>query len=179
MLREAILKRKAYRLHGILVSMYPPKVTDEQVQRVLRELAANGDLPSGAAVRAALERQFGSRGGVARIYRLLASERARRANTPLSSVGIGLLEVENRNLREQLKHAREREDAHQVYWNREVGQLRARVCALESLVRQGAAAGEITEALRREVQGAETRAGQLDVQVRTFGPAAGRAKTSE
>ena len=54
------------------------------------------------------------------------------------------------------------EDAHQVYWNREVGQLRARVRALESLVRQAA----------------ETRAGQLDVQVRTFGPAAGRAQSS-
>jgi hypothetical protein len=158
--------------------MYPSKVTDEQVQSVVRELAVNGGLPSGAAVRAALERQFGSRGGVARIYRLLAAERALLGSTPLSAVGAGLLEVENRNLREQLKHARQREDAHQVYWDREVGQLRARVHALERLVQQ-AAPSEVGEALRKEVQGAATRAGQLDVQIRTFGPAAGRGESSE
>jgi hypothetical protein len=154
--------------------MYPPKVTDEQVQRVIRELGARGELPSGNAVREALAEQYRSRGGVARIYRLLAGERARLGRTPLSPVGAGLLEVENRNLREQLKQAREREDAHQVYWSREVGQLRERVRTLETLVNQAAVAGEVTEALRREVQGADTRAGQLDVQIRTFGPAAGR-----
>jgi hypothetical protein len=159
--------------------MYPPKVTDEQVQSLIRELAAAGDFPSGAAVRDALEQRYGSRGGVSRIYRVLAGEHARLGSTPLSPVGIGLLELENRNLREQLKQSRQREDAHQVYWDREVGQLRARVRTLELQVRQAVIAGEIGEALKLEVQGADTRAGQLEIQVRVFGPASNRAKSRE
>jgi hypothetical protein len=154
--------------------MFPPKVEDKEVQAVIRELSVGGSLPSGAAVRGALARRYGSRGGVTRIYRLLASERARRGSTSLSAVGAGLLEQENRNLRELLAHQRQREDAHQTYWNREVGQLRERVSALEPLVQQSAARGEVTEVLKQEVQGAETRAGQLDVQLRAFGPAANR-----
>jgi hypothetical protein len=159
--------------------MYPPKVTDEQVQGLIRELAAPGDFPSGAAVRKALEQRYGSRGGVSRIYRVLAGERARIGSTPRSPTGIGLLELENRNLREQLKHARQREDAHQVYWDREVGQLRARVRTLELQVREAVVSGEVSEVLRKEVQGADTRAGQLEVQVRVFGPASNTARTTE
>lgn len=158
--------------------MYPPKVEDKEVLAVIRELSAGGVLPSGAAVRAALARRYQSRGGVTRIYRLLASERARRGSAALSAVGVGLLEQENRNLRELLQQQRQREDAHQVYWNREVGRLRERVDALQPLVQQAAARGEVNEALQKEVQGAETRAGQLDVQLRVFGPAASRGKGS-
>ncbi len=159
--------------------MYPPKATDEQIRHLIRELSAAGQLPSGAALRAALQRQYRSRGGVARIYRLLDEERARRGSSSLSAIGVGLLEQENRNLREQLKHARQREDAHQVHWNREIGQLRERVQALESLVQQAAASGGISEGLAQQVERAETRAGQLDLQLRVFGPAAGRNKSSE
>jgi hypothetical protein len=154
--------------------MYPPKVEDKEVLTVIRDLSVGGTLPSGAAVRAALARRYRSRGGVTRIYRLLAGERARRGTTPLSAVGAGLLEQENRNLRELLQHQRQREDAHQTYWNRQVGLLRERVSALEPLVQQAAARGEVTEALRQEVQGTEIRAGQLEVQLRAFGPAANR-----
>jgi hypothetical protein len=158
--------------------MYPPKVEDKEVLAVIRDLSVGGALPSGAAVRAALAHRYGSRGGVTRIYRLLASERARRGNTALSAVGAALLEQENRNLRELLEHQRQREDAHQAYWNREVGRLRERVSALEPLVQQAATRAEVTEALKQEVQGAETRAGQLDVQLRTFGPAANRRNST-
>jgi hypothetical protein len=158
--------------------MYPPKVEDKEVLAVIRDLSGGGALPSGAAVRAALARRYGSRGGVTRIYRLLASERTRRGTTTLSAVGAGLLEQENRNLRELLQHQRQREDAHQAHWNREVGRLRERVNALEPLVQQAAAHGEVSEALKQQVQGAETRAGQLEVQLRTFGPAANRGNNT-
>jgi hypothetical protein len=158
--------------------MYPPKVEDKEVLAVIRDLSGGGALPSGAAVRAALAERFGSRGGVTRIYRLLAGERARRGTTALSTVGAALLEQENRNLRELLQHQRQREDAHQAYWNREVGRLRERVSALEPVVQQAATRGEVSEALKQEVQGAETRAGQLDVQLRTFGPAANRGNST-
>jgi hypothetical protein len=158
--------------------MYPPKVEDKEVVAVIRDLCVNGALPSGAAVRAALAHRYGSRGGVTRIYRLLASERARRGASALSSVGAGLLEQENRNLRELLQHQRQREDAHQAHWNREVGRLRERVSALEPLVRQAATGRALTEALKQEVQGADTRAGQLEVQLRVFGPAANRGNST-
>lgn len=158
--------------------MYPPKVEDKEVLTVIRDLSVGGPLPSGVAVRNALERRYGSRGGVARIYRLLASERARRGTTALSSVGAALLEQENRNLRELLQHQRQREDAHQAHWNREVGRLRDRVSALEPLVQEAAVRGEVSEALKQEVQGAETRAGQLEVQLRAFGPAANRGSST-
>jgi hypothetical protein len=154
--------------------MYPPKVEDQEVQTLIRDLAAGGQLPSGAAVRAALSQRYGSRGGVARIYRLLAQERMRVGGTALSPIGIGLVEQENRNLRELLKHQHQREDAHQAHWDREVGQLRDRVRALEALVQQAAANGDVTESVKREVEGAGTRAEQLEVQLRAFGPSTGR-----
>jgi hypothetical protein len=156
--------------------MYPPKVVDQDVQALIRELSVGGTLPAGAAVRAELARRYGSRGGVTRIYRLLAAERAQRGTTALSSIGVRLLEQENRNLRELLLQQRQREDAHQAHWNRQVGELRERVRALEPLVQQAALCGELPEALKKEVQGAEIRGGQLEVQIRTFGPATNRGK---
>jgi hypothetical protein len=157
--------------------MYPPKVEDQQIKGVIRELTVDGRPPSGAAVRVALASRYGSRGGVTRIYRLLANERERQGGTTLSPVGLGLLEQENRNLRELLQHQRQREDAHQAHWNREVGQLRERVRVLEALVQQAVAAGDLSETLKREVEGAEIRSGQLEVQLRAFGPAAGRGRS--
>jgi hypothetical protein len=156
--------------------MYPPKVEDLEVQALIRELTVDGALPSGAAVRAELGRRYGSRGGVTRIYRLLAAERVQRGNTALSSISVRLLEQENRNLRELLLQQRQREDAHQAHWNRQVSELRDRVRALEPLVQQAALSGQAAEALRKEVQGAEIRGGQLEVQIRTFGPATNRGE---
>jgi Plasmid replication region DNA-binding N-term len=165
--------------------MYPPKVADQEIRSVIRALTHAGKLPSGVAVRDALASRYGSPGGVARIYRLLDAETALLRGTPgtavpmsgpMAAVGIGLLEQEIRNLREQLRHVREREDAHQAHWSREVNQLRQRVQALEPLVKN-ATAGPAGDALRREVEAAEVRAGQLDVQLRVFGPAAGRPTT--
>jgi len=156
--------------------MYPPKVQDQEVQALIRELTVDGALPSGAAVRAGLARRYGSRGGVTRIYRLLGAESAHRGSTALSSIGVRLLEQENRNLRELLAQQRQREDAHQAHWNRQVGALRERVRALEPLVQQAALSGDLTDALKREVQGTEIRGGQLEVQIRTFGPATNRGK---
>jgi hypothetical protein len=159
--------------------MYPPKVSDEAVLAMIRELAGVGALPSGAAVRGGLQQRYQSRGGVARIYRLLAKEKARLGGTTLSPIAAGLLEQENLNLRELLKAARQREDAHQAHWNREVGWLRERVDALEPLVRQASGGDACGNALRQHVAEAETRAGQLEVQVRTFGPAAHRGQSGK
>jgi hypothetical protein len=159
--------------------MYPPKVSDEAVLTVIHELAGVGPLPSGAAVRIALAQRYQSRGGVARIYRLLAGEKSRLGSTTVSPIAARLLEQENLNLREQLKAARQREDAHQTHWNREVGRLRERVEALEPLVRRATATGEVSDELGKQVEQAQTRAGQLQVQIRTFGPAAYRGQSGK
>jgi hypothetical protein len=157
--------------------VYPPKVTDDAVLSLIRELAGQGTLPSGAQLRLTLRQRYQACGGVARIYRLLAGEKARRGTTGLSSISIGLLEQENRNLREQLQVTRQREDAQQAHWNQAVGQLRARVEALEVLVRQAAASGDVNASLRRDVQEAEIRTGQLEVGIRIFGPASNRQRS--
>ena len=159
--------------------MYPPKATDAQVHSLIRELSANGKLPSGSAVRRALAQRYGSRGGVARIYRLLSGGRAGEAAAEVPTVVSRLLEFENRTLRDQMQQGRQRENSHQAYWEREVEQLRERVRALEASVQSVAIPGALSEALLREVNGAETRAGQLEVALRAFGPAAGRADSGE
>jgi hypothetical protein len=161
--------------------MYPPKVEDEQIRALIHELSVGGKLPSGAALRAALAQRYRSRGGVSRIYWLLGEERKASGSVVSSATDVTqrLLEQENRNLREQLMQLRQREDAHQVYWNREVAQLRERVQALATLLQQAVAAGEVPDALRQEVHGADVRAGQLDVVLRAFGPATGRTQSSD
>lgn len=172
-------KRNTFRLSGILAGMYPPKVEDQQICGLIRELTVDGRPPSGRAVRAALASRFGSRGGVARIYRLLGTEHPREVGTPLQAVRIGLLEVEIRNLREQLQLARQREDAHQIHWTRVVGQLLDHVRTLETSVSRAAATGAIGGALVAELKAAEIKAGQLAVLIRAFGPATGRQTTSD
>ena len=159
--------------------MFPPKVTDDTVLSLIRELAGQGAFPSGAQVRLTLWLRYRSRGGVARIYRLRAAEKARLGTPVLAPIRIGLMEQENRNLREQLRAIRQREDAQQAHWNRTVGQLRERVEALEPLVRHAAASGDVSAAMRREVQEAEIRAGQLEVGIRIFGPASNRDHSDE
>jgi hypothetical protein len=151
--------------------MYPPKIDDDKIRSMIRDLSRAGKPPSGAALRDELEARYGSRGGVSRIYRLLATETRGSASQAPGPIATRLLEQEVRNLRELLDQVRQREDAHQAYWNREVGRLRERVSALEPLVQEAAARGEVTESLKREVQGADTRGGQLEVQLRAFGPA--------
>lgn len=155
--------------------MYPPIITDEAIRTVIRELCAAGSFPSGAQVRRTLMQRFGSPAGVARLYRLLAAERARVTPPSVSVIEGQLLAQDSLNLREQLSRLREREEAHQVYWTRELGQLRQQVQGLEELIR-GAASSSIPERLRAQVQAAEVRAGQLEVALRVFGPATGRKR---
>jgi phage protein D len=159
--------------------MYPPKVTDDQVQSLIRELSVDGTLPSGGAVRRALAHRYGSRGGVARIYRLLSSRRPSESPTHVPAIGVRLLELENRNLRDQLQQARERENTHQAYWTRQVRELREQVGALESSVQRAAISGQVSAALEKEAQDAETRTGQLEVMLRAFGPAAGKPESAD
>jgi hypothetical protein len=151
--------------------MFPPKITDSQIRGVIHELARQGSLPSGRALRAVLEKRFGCPGGVARIYRLLAAEGAEAMLSTPAAIAGRLQQLENRNLREQLRQMHAHAAAHQAHWAREIAQLHERVQSLEPLVQQAASAGTVTETVLEEVKGADLRAGRLKVMLRAFGPA--------
>jgi len=131
---------------------------------VIRELMTGQTLPSGAAVRAALETRFESRGGVARIYRLLTDERLR--STPSLEPGsVEALQAEVRALREKLARTLAREDAHQIRWAVEVDQLRLKVAALEPFVQQARAERGSLDLLRHQLHATEQRAALLERQL--------------
>ena len=134
--------------------MHPPRVSDAQVLGVIAELATRDALPSGAAVRTALAARFGSRGGVARIYRLLSQERHRRSPAP-EPRSMQALQQELQALREKLARAEQREDEHQSRWAQEVDRWR-RVADAER---------EAAALLRRQLQAAELRAAALERQL--------------
>jgi len=144
--------------------MHPPRVSDAEVRAVIRELTVDKNLPAGAAVRRALESRFGSRGGVARIYRLLAEEGVRLTPPPnLSSVEA--LQRELEALRQRAERAEDREEAHQTRWAEEVDRLRLKVAALEPVAQQARASQESNELLRRQLQAAALRAAMLEQQL--------------
>ena len=147
-----------------IAAMYPPRVTDAEVRTMIRKLTVGNTLPSGATIRKALNERFKSRGGVARIYRLLADERSRLTPPPAPG-SIEDLQHEVQELRAKLARAQEREDAHQMRWAAEVDQLRMQLAALEPLGQQRRAAGESDELLRRQLQAAERRAAALEQQL--------------
>jgi len=144
--------------------MHPPRVSNAEVRAVIRELMVGKTLPSGAAVRATLDARFGSRGGVARVYRLLADERRRL--TPLPEPGsVEALQRELQALRERAERAEDREMAHQTHWAQEVDRLRMKVQAFEPLAHHGRMTGEGSDLLRHQLRAAEQRAARLEEQL--------------
>lgn len=140
------------------------QLTEFQIRDTVRELTVDKRLPSGAAVRAALQRQYGARGGVLRIYRLLAAERVRHVPVPQP----GELESLRRDLEEMTQRATRaeyREEAHQTRWAEELDGLRQKVQALEPLAEHARAALETCALLRHQLRAAELRAAALEQQV--------------
>jgi len=141
-----------------------PRVSNAEVQAVIRALMVGKSLPSGAAVRVALHARFGSRGGVTRIYQLLAEERA-QLTPPPEAGSVEALQHELKAMRGRAERAEEREKVHQRRWAEEIDQLRLKVVALESFAQQARAARESSEFLRRQLQAAEQRASALEQQL--------------
>jgi hypothetical protein len=144
--------------------MYPPRVSDAEVRAVIRELTVDKTLPPGAAVRRALESRFGSRGGVDRIYRLLAEEGV-RLTPPLEPGSVEALQRELQAMRHRADRAEHREEAHQTRWAEEIDRLRRQVAALEPVAQQARIARDTNELLRHQLQAAELRAAQLEAQL--------------
>jgi hypothetical protein len=147
--------------------MHLPHVQDADVRAVIRELAQGTELPSGAALRAILGSRFGSRGGVARIYRLLAEEKTRRApQVPAIIPGsIESLAQELHSARARAERAELREEAHQTHWAEEVDALRLKVRLLEPLAGKAAVIQTANDRLRQQLQSAEQRVTVLENQL--------------
>ena len=145
--------------------MYPPHVSDLQIKHLIGELTVGNRLPSGASLRTALKERFASRGGVARVYRLLAN--ARDATKPPSRTPADLqkLERELTALRESAALSQHREEAHQTRWAMEVDRLRQRVAELEPLALHAKAAIDNAELLRRQLHAAHMRISALEQQL--------------
>jgi hypothetical protein len=158
------MKRKAFRFGGTLPGMYPAHVSDHAIRTLISELAVGERLPSGALLRAVLKQRFGSPGGVARIYRLLSSARAKysavRKTEPAE-----VLERELRGMRERAERAEQREVAHQSRWAVEVDQLRLQVEAFKPLAQQARQALDSVGLLKRQLQAAEARVAMLEQQL--------------
>ena len=144
--------------------MHPPRVSNAEVRAVIQELMVGKSLPSGASVRAALNARFGSRGGVERIYRLLADERQRL--TPMPEPGsVEALQRELQAMRERAERAEHREQVHQTHWAEEVDRLRMKTQGLGALGHPGRMAGEGSDLLRHQLHAAEQRSAVLEEQL--------------
>jgi hypothetical protein len=158
------LEAESFPLVRYTSGMHPPRVSDAEVRAVIRELTVDKTLPAGAAVRRALESRFGSRGGVARIYRLLAEEGV-RLMPPLEPGSVEALQRELQAMRGRAERAEQREEAHQTRWAEEIDRLRRQVAALEPVAHQAGIVRDTNDLLRYQLQAAELRAGQLEAQL--------------
>jgi len=141
--------------------MHPPKVSNAEVRAVIRALTAGDTLPSGAAMRRALRDRYGSPGGVARIYALLAEERRRRT-PPATPDDTESLRQALRAMQSRAERAEERELAHQSRWANEIDQLRQKLLTLESIAHQARVDRELNERLRLQLHAAEQRSARLE-----------------
>ena len=154
--------------------MYPPHVSDLAIQHLIGELTVGNRLPSGEELRTALKKRFGSRGGVTRVYRLLAH--ARDATKPPSHPPAALqkLERELNALRQAATLSQHREEAHQTRWALEVDRLRQRLHELEPLALHAKDAIDTAELLRRQLHAAHMRISVLEQQLLDTSPNSSR-----
>lgn len=167
------MKRKAFRLRGTLLGMYPPHVTDDAIRTLIRELAVGDRLPSGALLRAVLKQRFGSPCGVSRVYRLLSQAHVKKSVVRTVDAA-EVLERELKIMRGRAERAEQREEAHQSRWAVEVDRLRLKVTTYEPQAQEARKALESVGLLRRQLQAAELRIAMLEQQL--IGVTAGNEK---
>jgi hypothetical protein len=148
------------------------KVSDEAVLEVIDTLRRDRIRVSGARVRRELQRRYGARGGVARIYRLL------KAPPPASTLDrhdlehtlaerdrqLAALTAECQRLRERVELAEFREQATQDRTALEIYQLRERLRLTTTQAPRPADTDKILQ-LYRELHLARARIAQLEAQL--------------
>jgi hypothetical protein len=145
--------------------MRPPLLTDASIRAAIRELARGDQRVTGVAVRELLAARHGSRGGVARIYRLLNESRAAApevvASRPDASGAAASTESREAAIaRADLAEHRER--THQERWARETDALRTRLATAEQAARDADAAKLRIAELTRALASAQARIAQLE-----------------
>ena len=145
--------------------MRPPILSEQAIRAAIRELASSGERITGVAVRELLLARYGARGGVTRIYRLLAEardeERERGARTPGEAPASRSDESREAALaRADLAEHRER--AHQERWARETDALRARLAEAEQAAREVEIARRRVTELARALASAQARIAKLE-----------------
>lgn len=140
------------------------RVTDRQIQEVLTALEAEEGRASGARVRAELARRYGVRGGVARVYRLLASARGAARTHGADGLAPHVIELQQA-LAAALKRAElaeHRETAHQDWAANQIYALRSKLRELEAAPRvQGVRHEEYLE-IHRKLAVARLRIAELE-----------------
>ena len=144
--------------------MRPPILTEHAIRAVARELAAAGQRVTGVAVRRRLEERYGARGGVSRVYRLVAEVRSEEPRT--GRRGSGTRKSDSSESREaaieRADLAEHRERAHQERWARETDALRARLAAAEQQARDADTAARRVTELARALASAQARIAELE-----------------
>ena len=147
----------------------PPRLPDTAVLEVIQELRGQRAVITGTLLRAELERRFGARGGVSRIYRLLSEATApRRAPAPSSSAPPTSPDPQS-ELAAALERARlaeHREEAHQARWAGEIHELREQVRALRDAALRLPVLEREVQDRSRELAAAYRRIADLEAQLR-------------
>ena len=124
---------------------------------------------TGVAVRALLARRYGARGGVTRVYRLLAS-----ATTPVLPAAIPAYRSASDESREaaiaRAEVAEERERVHQARWAREMDALRHKAEATDRIQQEMAVHRTRVTELTRALASAHARIVELERALQSVAP---------
>jgi len=126
-------------------------------------------------LRSTLKSRYGSRGGVARIYRLLSEVRTEQS-VARQIQPAEILERDLEAMRERAERAEQREEVHQSRWAVEVDYLRGQMATLEPLAQQAKASLETVGLLRRQLRVAEARIAMLEQQLLEEGEGRGQSR---
>ena len=147
----------------------PPRLPDTAILELILELRGQYAVLTGTQLRAELQRRFGTRGGVSRIYRLLSEATAPRpAASPASSATADSPDPqpELAAALERARLAEYREEAHQARWAGEIHQLREQVRALNHAAHRLPLLEAELQDRSRELAAAYRRIADLESQLR-------------
>jgi hypothetical protein len=147
----------------------PPRLPDTAILELIQELRGQHAVITGTRLRTELERRFGSRGGVSRIYRLLREATAPRPAPASSSPAPPTSPDPPSELAAALERARlaeHREEAHQARWAGEIHQLREQVRTLHRAAHRLPLLEAEIQDRSRELAAAYRRIADLEAQLR-------------
>ena len=147
----------------------PPRLPDTTILELIDELRGRFPVLTGTQLRAELERRYGTRGGVSRIYRLLNQATSPRPSPSPSSHTISDTADPQSELAAALERARlaeHREEAHQARWAAEIHQLREQVRTLNHAAHRLPVLEAELQDRSRELAAAYKRLADLESQLR-------------